>query len=173
VEDSGFDGWAGEATFESLHAGLRVARLCCGVPYLRRAHGSSQLYKGTSANTLCREISIVSGCSGNARFATGASVVVKYAGTPGFVVSNWLHNGFLYLVCSIPGPSTALHTLRQASQRSWRIGQKRPVRSHDRKPGGLRAFGKPRPVPPSHRSSLDHELSAATVSGSLRSTSRN
>ncbi len=32
------------------------------------------------------------------------SAVVKYAGTSGFVVSSWPHNGFLHLVWSIPGP---------------------------------------------------------------------
>ena len=36
-----------------------------------------------------------------------SSVVVRDTGTPGFVVSNWLHNGFLNLVCSIPIPLTA------------------------------------------------------------------
>ena len=55
---------------------------------------------GYFTTTLCWGISIVSGCSGNACFATGgkrSSAVVKYAGTPGSVVSNWPHNGFPHL----------------------------------------------------------------------------
>ena len=80
------------------------------IPCLRQARGSGQLYKGTSTTSLCREISIVWGYSGNACFATGgtrSSAVVKYAGTPGFVVLSWPHNGFLNLACSIPGPLIA------------------------------------------------------------------
>ena len=80
------------------------------IPCLRPARASGQLYRGTSTTTLCREISIASGCSGNACSATGGkrlSAVVKYAGTPGFDVSSWPHNGFLHLVCSILGPLIA------------------------------------------------------------------
>jgi hypothetical protein len=80
------------------------------IPCPRQARGSGQSYKGTSTTMLCRKTSTVWGYSGNACFATGGkrlSVVVKYAGMPGFVVSNWPHNGFLNLVCSIPGPLTA------------------------------------------------------------------
>ena len=76
----------------------------------RQARGSGQSYKGTSTTTLCRETSTVWGYSGSACFATGgkrSSAVVKYAGTPGSVVSSWPQNGFLNLVCSIPGPLTA------------------------------------------------------------------
>jgi hypothetical protein len=80
------------------------------IPCLRQVRGSGQLYRGTSTTMLCRETSTVWGYSGNACSATGdkrSSDVVKDTGTPGSVVSNWPHNGFLNLVCSIPGPLTA------------------------------------------------------------------
>src|ERR1035441_9437115 len=80
------------------------------IPCPRQARGSDQSYKGTSTTMLCRETSTVWGYSGSAYFATGdkrSSNVVKDTGTPGFVVSSWPHNGFLNLVCSIPGPLTA------------------------------------------------------------------
>ena len=75
---------------------------------------------GYFTTTLCWGISIVSGCSGNACFATGGkrlSAVVKDAGTPGFVVSSWPHNGSLNLVCSIPGPLIASPPLIQDRSR--------------------------------------------------------
>jgi hypothetical protein len=90
------------------------------IPCLRPARGSDQWYRGTSTTTLCPETSIASGCSGNACFATGGkrlSVVVKDTGTPGSVVSSWPRNGFLNLVCSIPGPWTALPPLIQDRSR--------------------------------------------------------
>jgi len=43
----------------------------CMIPCLRPARGSDQLYRGTSTTTLSREISIASGCSGNACSAIG------------------------------------------------------------------------------------------------------
>jgi hypothetical protein len=56
------------------------------------------------------ETSTVWGYSGSACIATGdkrSSAVFKDTGTPGSVVSNSPHNGFLNLVCSIPIPLTA------------------------------------------------------------------
>ena len=76
------------------------------IPRLRPARGSDQLYRGTSTTTLCREISIASGCSGNACSVTGGkrlSAVVKDTGMPGPVVSSWPHNGFLCLAWCILG----------------------------------------------------------------------
>jgi len=82
----------------------------CMIQCPRQARGSGRLYRATSTTTLCRGTSIVWGCFGSACFATGGkrfSVVVKYAGTPGFVVSSWSHNGFLHLACSLLGPLIA------------------------------------------------------------------
>ena len=90
------------------------------IPCLRQARGSGQSYKGTSITMLCLETSTVWGYSGSACSATGdkrSSDVVKDTGTPGSVVSSWLRNGFLHLVCSIPGPLTASPPLIQDRSR--------------------------------------------------------
>jgi hypothetical protein len=58
----------------------------------------------------CRSGLLQPRSSTESRSGTGGkclSAVVKYAGTPGSVASSWPRNGFLYLVCSIPGPLIA------------------------------------------------------------------
>ena len=83
-------------------------RMRMHAPVPRPARGSSQSYRRTSTTMLCREISIASGRSGERvlryRGQAGSSAVVKDTGTPGRVVSNWPHNGFLHLVVLHPYP---------------------------------------------------------------------